>query len=145
MSELPHTPEPHEVPDAWHAHTAEEGAPQAEHGARANPVALGVTLLAIVFSFVFLLLIVWGYFTSYTTQMKAEHRETVTEPQRIDYMTARSGAQTRLSQAPGWIDRENGTVHIPLDRATNLILEEYQRVGMNPNAQTDQEVAASDG
>ncbi len=143
MSHHQHTPEPHEQPDAWHQHIAAEGMPQQEHGARANPVALTLTLFGIVLSFVFLLLVVWLYYNTYTTQLKAERRESVTETQRTDYETKRGGAQTRLSQSPGWIDRTNGTVHIPLDRAVSLVIEEYGRAGAMAPATT--EVARDDG
>ncbi len=143
MSEHQHTPELHEQPDAWHQHTADEGLPQVEHGARANPVALTITLFAIVFSFVFLLLVVWLYYNTYKTQLIAERRETITETQRTDYVTKRGGAETRLSQSPGWIDRTNGTVHIPIDRAVSLVIEEYSQAGAMAAPST--EVASDDG
>ncbi|MEQ8850573.1 MAG: hypothetical protein RIB32_02175 [Phycisphaerales bacterium] len=143
MSEHKHTPERHEQPDAWHQHTADEGLPQTEHGARANPVALTVTLFAIVFSFVFLLLVVWLYYNTYSTQLKAERREVVSDTLRTDYATKRGGAQTRLTQSPGWIDRINGKVHIPLDRAASLVIEEYSQAGAMAPATT--EVARDDG
>lgn len=136
MSELPHTPEPDETPDAWHQHTAEEGAPQEEHGARVNPVGAGLTLLGIVFSFVFLLLVVMLYFESYTTRIKAERNEQVTAEQRTEFVTLRSEAQTRLAQPAGWIDRDAGTVRLPLDRATQLVIDEYNRNGQSSAATT---------
>ena len=126
MSEHQHTPEPVETPDAWHKHAAAEGAPQPEHGSRVNPIGAGLTLLGITFAFVFLLLVVMLYFQSYKTQLTAERTEQVTPTQRTEYITLRSQAQTRLRQPAGWIDRETGTVRLPIDRASELVIEEYK-------------------
>lgn len=127
MAELPHTPEPNEQPDAWHQHAAEEGAPQTEHGSRVNPIGAGLTLLGIVFGFVFLFVVVLLYFESYVTRVKADKNEQVTTQIRSEYVTLRSEAQTRLNQPAGWIDRDAGTIRLPKDRAAQLVIDEYAR------------------
>ena len=129
MSHQHNTPELHEVPDAWHQHSAAEGAPQHEHGAKVNPIFAGLTLLGLVFGTIFLILLVWVYFQSYTTRIQAERQEPVTDVLRTEYITARAEAQTRLSQPAAWVDRDAGTVSIPLDLATELVLRDYARPG----------------
>ena len=129
MSPHEHTPELHEVPDPWHQHSAAEGAPQHEHGAKVNPIFAGLTLLGLVFGTIFLILLVWVYFQSYTTRLKAERQEPVTDVLRTEYLTARANAQTRLAQPATWMDRDAGTVAIPLDLATDLVIRDYARSG----------------
>ena len=125
----PHTPEPSEHADSWHHHARAEGLPQHEHGSRANPAAVGITLLAIIFCFLGFFFIVWGYFNSYSTRHKAEMTESVTSTLRGEYLTLRSGSQTMLTQPAGWVDREAGTVRLPTDRAASLVIEDYARSG----------------
>lgn len=126
MHENAHTPEPVEIPDAWHRHTADEGAPQHEHGARANPIAVGMTLLGIVFAFLFLVLVTWAYFNSYKTRLVADRSESLTDELRTEYLTARADAMTRLSSPASWVDQSAGTVRLPLARARELVLADYR-------------------
>lgn len=123
----PHTPEPSEHADVWHHHSAAEGMPQHEHGSRANPAALGLIFLSIVFGFLAFFFVVWGYFNSSITRYKAELNESVTSTLRGEYETMRSGSQTALTQPAGWLDREAGTVRLPIDRAESLVIDEYAR------------------
>ena len=145
MADTHETPVVHEEPDAWHSHTPDEGAPQEEHGARVDPAALSLTLLAIGFGFVFLLLITWGYYNSYYTRLQAEKTERVTNELRTEYLTTRAEAQTALTQPPAWIDRESGSVRLPLDRARELVVKEYETAprASGPSAAADPGVGPS--
>lgn len=112
--------------DDWHQHTPDEGVPQAEHGSTASPTALGVTLLAIVFGVAFVIVILTAYFQSYTDRYKAEKQEGIPAA-RGQYLTARSAAEARLREA-GVVNREEGVYRLPLDRAIELVTNEYAEV-----------------
>ncbi len=110
--------------DDWFRHASDEAAPQAEHAGHVSTKALGVTLLIIVFGVLFVILLLSAYFSSYTTQLKAEKQEGVGSAQ--EYMSYRSSMQRRL-EGTGWIDRDAGTLHIPLERAMSMVVEDYQQ------------------
>ncbi len=109
--------------DDWFRHGSDEAAPQAEHAGQVSTRAVGVTLLVIVFGVLFVILLLSAYFSSYTTQLKAEKQEGVGSAQ--EYMSYRTTAQRRL-EAAGWIDREAGKLHIPLERAMSMVVDEYR-------------------
>lgn len=137
----PHTPEPVEHADAWHRHTPAEGVPQHEHGTRVNPAFVGVVLLGIVFFTLAFLFVVWGYFNSYSTRVKADKLEQVTTVLRGEYQGLRSTAESHLTGAPAWIDREAGTVRMPIDRAAALVVDEYAQ----PRGQTPSRAGSNGG
>jgi hypothetical protein len=70
----------------------------------------------------FTILIITGYFTSYTNQIRAERQESTRSA--ASYMSYRQGVDRKLEQT-GWIDREAGVLYIPLDRAIDAVVEEY--------------------
>lgn len=111
--------------DEWHEHTPDEGLPQPEHGAQANPTALAITFLAMVFGVLFVVIVLAIYFNTYTTRLSAARTEHTRGA--AEYLSLRSAAETRLSSA-GIIDREAGTVHIPLEDAMRDVVERYRSV-----------------
>lgn len=128
--------------DDWFRHSNEEALPQVEHAQHVSTKALGITLVAIIFGMLFVLLILTAYFSSYTTQVRAELQEGTISAN--DYLSYRSGIDRRLAET-GWIDRTNQTLHIPLDRAVELVVDEYRSAPTGAsNAQPGTDVAAAD-
>ena len=109
--------------DDWFRHSSDEALPQVEHAQHVSTKALGITLVMIVFGVLFVLLILSAYFSSYTTQVRAEKQEGTSSA--ADYLSYRSGMDRRLAET-GWVDRTNQTLHIPLDRAVELVVDEYR-------------------
>lgn len=135
--------------DDWHHHTAAEGVPQPEHAATVNARVLVITFIGIVFGVVLLVLLIVAYFNTYTSTYKAQRSEGVPDA-RSTYMTGRLGAEERLGKV-GYVDRENGVVHVPLDRAVERVVTEYEGVDRPissagaPQARTDGEAPVADG
>ena len=107
----------------WFRHSEDEGLPQDEHAAHVSAGALGVTFLVITFGVVGLVLILSMYFVSYTREIKTTRLEGTQSA--AQYRGYRSGAETRLNNA-SWVDRESGVVRVPLDRAMDLVIGEYE-------------------
>lgn len=124
MSEHHEVPHVHAEPDAWHRHASEEGMPQEEHGATVNPTALSIVFVAMIFGVVFVLLLLTAYFNNYTYTYKARQQEGVPVARAV-FETEKALADARLSTY-GWIDRNAGTVHIPLDTAYQTVIAHYQ-------------------
>lgn len=124
MSEHNEIPHVHTEPDAWHRHSSEEGMPQEEHGSTVNPTALSIVFVAMVFGIVFVLLILTAYFNNYTYTFKARQVEGVPVSRQV-YETENEFAQLKLSTY-GWIDRNAGSVHVPLDTAYQTVIAQYQ-------------------
>lgn len=108
--------------DDWFRHTTDEGLPQREHAAHVNSTAIGLTLLAIVFGVLFTVIVLSMYFIGYTTRIKAERQEGTESA--AAYLTYRDLSQRNM-QRFGWIDREAGTVHLPIDRAIEDVVVFY--------------------
>ena len=125
--------------DDWFRHSSDEALPQVEHAQHVSTKALGITLLLIVFGVLFVLLIISAYFSSYTTQVRAERQEGTSSA--AEYLSYRSGMDRRLAET-GWIDRTNQTLHIPLDRAIELVVDDYRTASLEGAEGTD--VAAAD-
>jgi hypothetical protein len=108
--------------DAWHHHGAEEGRPQAEHGAIANPGVLVRWFVLIVVTLVAVVLALMVYFQHYITNEKAI---------RIENTALAGGAQSAKTQAEGELsrykplDKDAGTVQIPIDQAMQKVVEKY--------------------
>lgn len=110
--------------DAWHQHTTAEGAPQHEHGAHASAKALGLTFIVMVVGVIATILILVAYFKSFVSQYKAERQEGTA--MMAPTFEAKLAARNRLGSY-GWVDRDAGTVHIPLDAAMQRVLSDYQK------------------
>jgi hypothetical protein len=120
-----HTPEAHEVPDAWHRHTADEGPPQEEHGGKANPAIIGLSLLATAVFLVLTIAVIVLYFTTYTTRLRTERIEsTVLSKDQLQYKLESSEKLREYS----WINPETahqGIVTIPLQDAKQKVIQKY--------------------
>lgn len=112
----------HNGHDDWFRHTPDEGVPQHEHAAHVNSTAIGLTLLAIVFGVLFTVIILSMYFIGYTTRLKAERQEGTESA--ATYLTYRDQSQRSMERF-GWIDREAGTVQLPIDRAIDDVVAFY--------------------
>ena len=119
---LPHTPEVHEEPTAWHRHTIEEGVPQVEHAATVNiPILMGVFVATVVFVSA-TVLFTMIYFKRHVTALRQERIETTVMGQ-----AARDYRDASLAQLNGygWTDPAAGVVALPLDVARERVIESY--------------------
>src|SRR5437868_3021246 len=62
--------------DSWHRHTVEEGQPQEEHGAQANPAALVGAFLGSIFFVGSVIVVCLLYYGTQTTAMRQRRIET---------------------------------------------------------------------
>jgi hypothetical protein len=116
------TPELHEELDPWHRHVpAEEGRPQAEHGARAKPAALATAFAIIFLSVVALILAVLVYAVSHFSKVRAEMYESASLAEE----SARVRAALRAEELEtfGWVDTER--VRLPIDLAMDKVVQDY--------------------
>ena len=121
MSDTPHeTPVNHTEPDEWHQHSPDEGAPQIEHGAHANPTALAITFVAMILGVAFVIVVLVAYFNNYVSTIKAEKQEgvTIAEP----FEASKAEALAHLN-AYGWVDHQ--TVHVPVSNAMDQVIARY--------------------
>lgn len=114
----------HESPDAWHRHTSGEGHSQHEHGAHANPKVLLVTLIAMVFGTLFVVLVLMAFFNTYTSRFKTamEESTSIGQPAR----EARAAATGALSSW-GWTPAN--TLRMPIDQAMEAVVLERSEQG----------------
>lgn len=109
-----HTPVHHEHVDPWHLHTVAEGAPQHEHGSRANPwVLLTVFVVSVVFLIVFIGATI-VYANSYLASRRAAKVEITTWA--ADARSVKAQAEMQLSQY-GWVNASEGRVRVPIQSA----------------------------
>lgn len=116
---LPHE---HAHPDAWHAHSAAEGAPQHEHGAKANPAVLAIVTGGFVITVVVTVLLSALYFFSYMTHERRLKSETTVLSE--EYRAYRAQADASLT-GYGWADPAAGVVRIPISQAMDQVVAEY--------------------
>ncbi|MBX3365432.1 MAG: hypothetical protein KF866_11810 [Phycisphaeraceae bacterium] len=114
----------HEAPDSWHRHSAEEGAPQVEHGAHINLFMLTVIFIIIT---AFLVVTVAGlivYFDRHTTKLRQQEIENtiLAEQESLPY---RDQSQLALS-GYAWSDQKAGKVHIPIEEAMKKVVQQYE-------------------
>lgn len=121
----PHyVPPVHEEPDPWHRHLPEqEGLPQHEHGARANPVLLALVFTVSVISVVALVAAVAIYTRRHFVTVRQEQLETTVLAEQA--LAERLKWEQLLEQG-GWLDAE--TVQAPIEVAMEQVIEQY-RVG----------------
>lgn len=114
----------HEHPDAWHRHTPAEGHSQHEHGSHANPKVLLVTLIAMVFGTLFVVLVLMAFFNTYTSKFKMAMEETTTigQPAR-DAKAAATGALGSWGWTPA------NTLRMPIDQAMEVVVTERSNQG----------------
>lgn len=109
----------HETPDAWHRHLPDEGHGQQEHGAHASPKAMLVTLIAMVFGTLFVVLVLMAFFNSYTSQYKAAVEETTA--MGAVARNNKAAAQGAL-ETWGWVDHDR--VRMPIEQAMQQVVAE---------------------
>jgi heme/copper-type cytochrome/quinol oxidase subunit 3 len=127
MSHKPHyTPEVHEHSDDWHHHSAQEGAPQAEHGEKPNiPILMGAFLASVAFVGA-TILATYLYFGVYTQTLRAERMEnTALAKEFLDY---RTGSSDQLTLANKWVSDDAaraGQAPIPIEKAKEKVIAKY--------------------
>lgn len=109
----------HESPDSWHRHTPEEGQGQQEHGAHASPKALLLTLVAMVFGTLFVVLVLMAFFRSYTTQFRAATEETLELG-----VPARESRAKAMGELNSWGWTSDGRLHMPIEQAMEKVVAE---------------------
>lgn len=117
---LPHQPQ---HTDEWHTHTPDEGLPQVEHGAKANPAVLIIVTLGFVMAVALTVLLTALYFGSYMTAQKRAKAETTILSE--DYRAYRAQSEAALS-GYGWADPAAGTVRVPINRAIDTVVNQYK-------------------
>jgi hypothetical protein len=95
-----------------------------------RPVGL-VTILAIFAGFaLFLLVLKWTYLRHPATDPYAWTPENLTKDlawkatpaSRLDYVAQLHDQQNKQLQSYGWTDQKAGVVHLPIDRAMELVI-----------------------
>jgi len=122
---LPHE---HEEPDAWHRHAPEEGAPQTEHGSKANPAVLGAAFVLSVALVAVVVIATVVYFRKHTTELRKERIETTVLS--ADYLKYRDASQARLAEyswASDDLAREGKRVSLPIEEAKRRVIERYSK------------------
>ena len=136
MSDTPHeTPVNYTEPDEWHRHTPDEGAPQIEHGAHANPTALAITFIAMILGVAFVIVVLVAYFNNYVSTIKAERQEGVSIAEPFEATKAQALAHL---DGYGWVDHD--TVHVPVSVAMDRVIAQYASaapIGAEESALTD--------
>lgn len=121
-----YTPPVHEHIEQWHHHTADEGAPQVEHGEKPNIPLLLIAFVASV-SFVGLtILATYLYFGVYTQTLRAERMENAALAK--EFITYRDATAEKLAKGDQWMSPEAayaGQVPVPLDKAKEKVLAKY--------------------
>jgi hypothetical protein len=123
-------PHEHEEPDSWHRHTPAEGAPQREHGSKANPAVLGVAFVLSVALVGGVILATVVYFRRHVTELRKERIETTVLAG--DFLKYRGESEAHLagySWASDDAAREGKNVSIPIEEAKKRVLEKYAKQG----------------
>lgn len=127
MSHKPHyTPQPHEHADDWHHHSAEEGAPQAEHGEKPNiPILMGAFLASVAFVGA-TILATYLYFGVYTQTLRAERLENTALAK--EFLEKRTETNAKLAAGNQWLNDDAaraGNAPMPLAKAQENVLKRY--------------------
>jgi hypothetical protein len=129
MSHKPqYTPPVHEHIEEWHHHTAAEGLPQAEHGAKPNMLLLLVAFVGSVGFVGLTILATYMYFNSYTQGLRNERAETTAMGQ--DYRDYRAKSKKDLEGGYVWLNDEAaraGRVTLPITTAKERVIARYQK------------------
>jgi flagellar basal body-associated protein FliL len=132
MSHGHHSTTPHvaEKPDAWHTHTSDEPAPQAAHAENIHgPTVMLYGIAIMVFIAVFVIATV-VYFNWYTNRLEIaiQERLDLTEgapPIQAEYNRIRSEIEAQQASF-GWANAEKGLIRIPLEKAMERVVTDYQ-------------------
>lgn len=111
--------------DDWFRHDATEMAPQEEHGGHVHTGTLAMTMVITTFGVIATILLLVMYFQQYTTQLRAEKQEGIFLAD--NYLAYRSQTEGAMRGSARWIDRNAGTVRLPIDRAMQAVVAEYER------------------
>jgi hypothetical protein len=111
--------------DPWHTHTPDEGVPQEEHGARANPVLIGGALAATLIFLVVVIVVIFMYFETFVTRLRIERVETTDLAARqIQYKRDAAENLATHSVLPASVAPE-GVVTIPKPEAMRRVIRQY--------------------
>lgn len=119
------TPDEHDPPDAWHQHSAQEK-PQHAHGEVANAgLIMGVGLFMFL-GLVVTVVIVYGYYVWYTTDLLNRQEKHGLEAAALEY---RNGALNRFDDY-AWVREDppivpKDTVQVPFDLAARKVATKY--------------------
>jgi len=114
-----------EQPDSWHMHASDEGQPQEEHAAQADPKSLVAAFLGSVFFVGGVIVVCLMYYFTYTTKLRQERIET-TALARV-FFAYKATSQKHLA-GYGWATPEAaaaGKVSIPLEIGIQRVLQQY--------------------
>lgn len=126
----------HQHPDQWHRHTPDEGTPQPEHAARANPAVLGVAMTLLTIAFVATVIIVILFYNHVAAATRATRMETSTPAnQWYDY---HNRSMERLAGYELVNADESDAVRIPIDLAMERVVESYAGPRRNPESPASQ-------
>jgi hypothetical protein len=115
-----------EQPDSWHMHTPEEGDPQEEHGAQADPTALVAAFVGSIFFVGLVIVVCLLYYSTHTTGLRAARIET-TEFYTENFVPYRQQSDRALSSY-GWATPEaaaEGKVSAPIEFGMQKVLQQY--------------------
>jgi len=117
----PHSKDPAHTTDSWHQHGGGEPVPQAAHGEISGAALLGWLLLLFVGVFGAIIILIF-FFEQWKDREVAVRTE-------VDlgnvYLQQKAVDGTELTTY-GWVDQANGVVHVPIQQAMELTLEQYR-------------------
>jgi hypothetical protein len=99
----------------------------------ARPVSL-VTIFAIAACFALFLFLVWLAYVPrplqqginlVAEQLPADQAWQATPEARLAYLQALRAKQAQQLQSYGWVDQKAGVVQLPIDRAMELVAQQY--------------------
>ena len=127
MSHERHYTQPvHEHIEQWHHHSAEEGAPQVEHGERPNIPLLLIAFVASVSFVGVTILATYLYFGVYTQTLRAERMENTALAK--EFLAYREKTSEKLAKGNDWLNDDTaraGLAPVPLDKAKEKVLAKY--------------------
>ena len=99
-----------------------------------RPVSL-VTILAILGCFALFLLLVWLAYVpkppayipenEVAEKLDADQQWQATPEARLGYLTELRSQQSKQATSYGWVDQKAGIVQLPIDRAMELVVQQY--------------------
>lgn len=118
-------PPAHEEPDAWHRHSADEGAPQQEHAATVNAAILTLVFVACLVFVAATIAASIMYFRVHTNNLKiARIENTAMSKDALDY---RNTTRQRITTFY-WGDpaaAQANVVSLPIGDAIDKVVEKY--------------------
>jgi hypothetical protein len=99
-----------------------------------RPVSL-VTILAILGCFALFFILVWLAYVPHppayipedevAEKLSDDQKWQATPEARIAYLSELRAAQQKQATSYGWVDQKTGVVQLPIDRAMELIVDQY--------------------